>query len=220
MTMPRIAAFVCRLGLLLGIAALWAASAVAEPAPQPAAGYAALVAAAKSGLDVDFRALREAYAQSTDYDPYGLKLPPAVRDMFKSAYAGDCEKAVSIAKSAIETTFIYIDAHLTLAFCAGKAGDKAAEDAGRKIAAGLMKSILASGDGKTPQTALRVVTVWEEYSVLSFLRMHKNVQRLVSVDGHAYDVLEAKREGQDKVVSIYFRIDGILEQLERKLRPH
>jgi hypothetical protein len=216
MTMPGIAAFVCRLGFLLGLAALFAASAFAEPA----ADYTALVAAAKSGQNVDFQALREAYAQSPDYDPYGMKLPPAAREMIPAAIAGDCQKAVKIARTVIESAFIHADAHTIVALCAGKAGDDAGEQAERKIAVGLMRSILNSGDGKTPQTAYRVVTVWEEYSVLQLLKLRKTVQRLVSVDGHAYDVLDAKRDGQDSVVSVYFRIDGILAQLDRKLHPH
>ena len=218
--MPRIAAFVCRLGFLLGVAALFAASAFAGPAAQPAADYAALVAAAKNGQNVDFQALREAYVKSADYDPYGLKLPPAAREMIPAANAGDCQKAMKIARSVIETAFIHADAHTILALCADKAGDEAGEQAERKIAVGLMRSIFNSGDGKTPQTAYRVVTVWEEYSVLQLLKLRRTVQHLVSVDGHAYDVLDAKRDGQDKVESIYFRIDSILEQLDRKLQPH
>jgi len=220
MTMPGIAAFVCRLGFLLGLAALFTASAFAEPAAQLAADYTALVAAAKSGQNVDFQALREAYAQSPDYDPYGLKLPPAAHEMIPAAIAGDCPKAMKIARTVIESAFIHADAHTIVALCAGKAGDDAGEQAERKIAVGLMRSILNSGDGKTPQTAYRVVTVWEEYSVLQLLKLRKTVQRLVSVDGHAYDVLDAKRDGQDSVVSVYFRIDGILAQLDRKLHPH
>lgn len=213
--MAGITAFACRLSFFLGLAALWMASALA----QPASDYAALVAAAKSGQSVDFRALREAYAKSPDYDPYGSKLPSALREMIPAATAGDCQKAVTIAGTAIEAAFIYSDAHMILALCAGKAGDTAREEAERKIAVGLMKSIFNSGDGKTPQTAYRVVTVWEEYNVLQLQHMHRTVQRLVSVDGHEYDVLDAKRDGEDKVQSIYFRIDGFMDQLSRELNP-
>jgi Domain of unknown function (DUF4919) len=176
------------------------------------------VAKAASGQEVDFGALREAYARSPNYDPYGRKLGPIVREMNQAASGGDCQKAIGLALTILEKNFTFSEAHLTLAYCSKKAGDAAAEDKESKIAVGLLKSILASGDGKTPQTAFKVVTVSEEYSVLKTLRLRKSAQRLISHEGHAYDVLDAKESG-DQTVSLYFRIDGILEHMNKALHP-
>jgi hypothetical protein len=205
------------LALCAGIARLWTAIALAQPPAEPAAGYAEFVAAAQSGQDVDFRAMREAYAKSPDYDPYGTGLPPALAEMMPALDAGDCEKASSIAKAAIAAAFIYPEAHMVLAFCAAQAGDKAGEAAEAKIAAGLLKSIVDTGDGKAPRTAFRVVAIWEEYSILQLRRLSRTAQRLVHTGGHDYDVLDAKRPDMDGTESIYFRVDGFLDRIGSQL---
>jgi hypothetical protein len=180
--------------------------------------YESLVAKAASGQYVEFGALREAYAQSPNYDPYGSNILSTTREMNQAANGGDCQKAAGLAQTLLEKNFTLSDAHFMLAYCSKKAGDAAAEEKEAKIAAGLLKSILASGDGKTPQTAFRVVTISEEYSVLKVLRLQKSMQRLISHEGHAYDVLDAKGSG-DQTVSLYFKIDGILEHMNKKLHP-
>jgi hypothetical protein len=182
------------------------------------AEYDTLVAKAASGQDVDFGALREAYAQSPDYQPYSWNIAPIAREMSQAANGGDCQKAIGHALTILKMNFTFSDAHFMLAYCSKKAGDAAAEDKEAKIAIGLLKSILASGDGKTPQTAFRVVTISEEYSVLKILRLQKSLQRLISHEGHAYDVLEAKGNG-DQTVNLYFSVDGILAHANRSLHP-
>jgi hypothetical protein len=209
---------------VLWIALILFASALATLAPRAEGGggssdYDSLVAKAASGQDVDFDALREAYARSPNYQPHGgAKLNSPVRPMVQAGEGGDCKKAIGIALTILELNFTYFDAHMMLAYCSKKAGDAAAAGKEAKIAIGLVKSILASGDGKTPQTAFRVVTVSEEYSVLKTLRLRKSVQRFISHEGHTYDVLDAKGSG-DRTVSLYFRIDGILEHANKAFRP-
>jgi Domain of unknown function (DUF4919) len=209
---------------VLWISLILFASALAPLTAQAEGGggnsdYNSLVAKAASGQNVDFAALREAYARSPNYQPYGgAKLLPLTREMVQAGDGGDCQKAIMLALTILEMNFTYFDAHMMLAYCSKKAGDAAAEEKEAKIAIGLVKSILASGDGKTPQTAFRVITVSEGYSVLKILRLRMSAQRLISHEGHAYDVLDAKGSG-DRTVSLYFRIDGILGYASNAFRP-
>jgi len=180
--------------------------------------YDSLVAKAASGQDADFGVLREAYARSPNYEPYGSKILPIAHKMNQAANGGDCQKAAGLAQTILEMNFTFSDAHFMLAYCSKIAGDTAAEEKESNIAVGLLKSIVASGDGKTPKTAFRVVTISEEYSVLKILRLRKSAQQLVSHEGHAYDLLDAKGSG-NQTVSLYFSIDGILEHANQALRP-
>ena len=206
-----------RIALILFASALVPLTAWAE-ASEGNSDYDTLVAKAATGQDVDFGALREAYARSPNYEPYGSKIPPIAHEMNQAANGGDCQKAIGLAQTILEMNFTFSDAHFMVAYCSKKAGDTAAEAKASNIAVGLLKSIFASGDGKTPKTAFRVVTISEEYSVLKILRLRRSVQRLVSHEGHAYDVLDTKGSG-DQTVSLYFKIDGILEHANRALHP-
>jgi hypothetical protein len=220
--MATIGTVACRISFASVFLGLMLASAFAEAtAPEEAPDYDTLVAAVKSGQDdIDYGILREAYARSSNYDPYGVKMPPSARDLFSVANAGNCQKAVVIAESVLRVNFTYYDAHLILAACSKKLGNDVRERQEHKIAIGLMKSILASGDGKSPETAFAVVSIAEEYNTLRILKLRELKQALVNHEGHAYDLFEARRDGSDVPVTLYFRIDSILAALNRELHPH
>jgi hypothetical protein len=77
---------------------------------------------------------------------------------------------------------------------------------------GLVGSILASGDGKTPETAWVVISVAEEYAVLGVFGMQFRRQSLV--EGNL-DRIEAEREGD--AVTLYFDPRAHFRRLEKAL---
>jgi hypothetical protein len=87
----------------------------------------------------------------------------------------------------------------------------------RAVARGLEKSILDSGDGKSPKTAYIVVRVSEEYHVLRIFKLRLSMQSLVNADGHAFDMMTTKDESGKEVV-VYFQIDRVLAGLERQFK--
>jgi len=76
---------------------------------------------------------------------------------------------------------------------------------------GVMDSILASGDGRTPETAMQVITTAEEYSVIDVLDLRLIKQALVLKNGHNYDVMTVCKatepENTEKTFDLYFNVD-------------
>jgi hypothetical protein len=197
---------------ILPLLAMMAAGSLPAAADTP--DYKALVARVQSGdQSVDFGQLREAYVKSEGYDPYSGGIGELSAKMRKAATEKDCKTALAQAKQITDVNFVFIDAHLTAAYCHDMIGQPADAERARKIGRGLIASIMKSGDGKTPETAFAVVTVAEEYVVFGVLRLHRKGQALMGDKGHSYDRLTAVPVGSsdpNASVDVYFRIDPIL----------
>ncbi|MBR0872799.1 DUF4919 domain-containing protein [Bradyrhizobium tropiciagri] len=81
-----------------------------------------------------------------------------------------------------------------------------------------MKSVLKSGDGKSPETAFVVISIDEEYSILRAQALLRVKQALVNHGGSAFDRIEAKKRDSDQLVTLYFNVDRPTAQLERMLQ--
>jgi hypothetical protein len=204
------------------LAVLWWApgSSAQVPQQQGAPTYDELVARAKAGdADVDYLALRNAYAESPNYDPYGSKLRGLENEMLDAYRRADCAAVLAKAESIVAVDFVHLDAHLLAGLCQGKLGNDEAMRSERRIARGLIDSILHSGDGKSEETAFAVVQIAEEYSVLRVLGLRPSNQALVHAQGHSYDRFDAKSSDTGQEVVVFFNIDRPLAVLERELRP-
>jgi len=154
----------------------------------------------------DFTALRLAYfdnppKKSGDADPkLGDSMMAAIRD---KKYA----KALEYAEKIIENKYVDINAHLIASVANKEQGDAEKEQFHRYVADGLIKSILASGDGKKPETAYTVISTEEEYVILRVYGLMPQRQALLEEKGHYYDRLDAVDPKTKDTVSLYFNID-------------
>lgn len=186
---------------------------------QAAAGtYESLVARVRAGdAGVDYRALRYAYAESPVYQPYGGDFDEP-RDEMRAAFnAQDCAKVLPAAEKVLNAIFVDITAHLLSGRCFERAGNQAKADFHRTVAKGLMDSIIASGDGKTTMTAFIVVTINEEYDVLSALRWRLVTQSLAHDGGHVFDRMEVKSTTSEETATLFFEIDRPMMWLSKSL---
>ena len=180
--------------------------------------YENLVARARAGdASLDYRALRDAYAETPAYQPYGGNTDAPKRAMHDAFNAQDCGKVLAAADKVLAEIFVDIEAHLLSARCFEVGGDQAKAGAHRAIAKGLMDSIVASGNGKTPKTAFIVVTIDEEYAVLSALRWRRVSQSLINDDGHAFDRMDVKSATSEETATLFFQIDRPMTWLSRQL---
>jgi Domain of unknown function (DUF4919) len=198
--------------LLLALALAPANAGAAE------ASYDDYVAQVKAGnLDIDYAAFRMAYAASPKYEPYGAAMIQSAQ-MRKTYAAGDCPAAMAQAKEVLELNFVQIDAHMITANCQKKAGNDEEALREKTIFVELIKSVLKSGDGKSPETAFVVIAIDEEYSLLSALALVRVRQALVNHGGSAFDRIEAKARDSDQTVTLYFNVDRLQAQLGRALQ--
>src|SRR5262249_26055283 len=138
----------------------------------------------------------------------------AMHDAFN---AHDCAKVLPAAEKILESEFVDIEAHLLAARCYedDRAADKASYH--RAVAKGLMDSIVATGDGKSPKTAFIVIAVDEEYAVLAALRWRLVTQSLVDEDGHSYDRMDVKSATSEETAVLFFQIDRPMKWLSGRL---
>lgn len=179
--------------------------------------YEDLLAKLKAGdTSIDFAALRYAYAESANYDGYGGGPPGAQKAMAEAFRAGDCKQALVQAKLILDSMYIDIPAHIVASRCSAETYEVGTSNFHRAIAMGLERSILSSGDGKSPQTAYVVVRISEEYHMIGILGFRPGKQSLVHDGGHSYDLMQVT-DASGKEVSIYFQIDRVLAGLTKKL---
>lgn len=177
--------------------------------------YDEYVAEVKAGkTDIDYAAFRMAYAAGPRYEPYGPIMLQAGQ-MRQTYAAGDCTEALAQARQVIDLNFVQIDAHMVMANCLKRAGKDEEAQRERTIFVELIKSILKSGDGKTPESAFVVIAVAEEYSLLSALGLVRVRQALVNYNGSAFDRIEAKARDSDQAVTLFFNVDRLQAQLAR-----
>jgi Domain of unknown function (DUF4919) len=129
--------------------------------------------------------------------------------MYDAFEAGDFQGAVNSAARILNDHYADIDANLACAFAYGKLGKPEIAQRHRAIGIGLLRSIVATKDGKSEETAFEVMTFSEETSVLAALGVGKRNQALIRRAGHAYDRIDGvDRNGTAQTV--YFQVDQIL----------
>lgn len=172
------------------------------------AEYDALMAKVKnSDESVDFARLRQL---ATELDSYAAAdHGPSRNNMFAALQRGDYKEAMKLAEKDLAANYLDVDAHIGAMAAAKGIGAASQEAHHRYVAKGIIDSILRSGDGKTPETAFKVIAINEEYATLRVLGLQVQGQALSHAGGHNFDIMTAvdpetksKREG-------YFNIDPI-----------
>jgi hypothetical protein len=210
--MPALAtAFVLLAAPILTPAAAWAADATNTEAK-----YQAMLAAAKANpAATDWRALRFAYA---DRPSFSLFVTNEGRKAIHVALAaGDWPGVLAAANALIDVDYVDGEAHMAAGTAYGKLGGRP-DDEKREhaIAAGLFRSMRPNGTGKSREQAFVVISVAEEYELLTVLGRRRVAQRLIPADGHVYDELDTIAPDGDKV-TYYFQIDRVMAAEARML---
>jgi hypothetical protein len=206
--------------LWLGLS-LAALGALAPGAAYPATAkptYEGLLEKARRGdPGLDFTALRMAWA---DRLAAARAADPELRKKMSEALHRDQWAAVvETGNQVLAQNYLDIDAHMFVAFAYEKSHEPEKAALHRTMGNGLMKSVLASGDGRSFKSAFVVISVEEEYSVLKHYRLRSDKQDLVTADGHSYDVLTAETDQGEKA-TVYFNIDKVVAIENAQLSGH
>ena len=175
--------------IALALAGLCLAAAARAQTPAPADPYAGLVAQAEAGdPKTDFRALRFAWldsaARRSAADPSA-----AQKTMHDAAVAADNVKVRAAAERVIAAHYTDLEAHMMRRLACVALDDGKCADHERFVEFGMLRSILDSGDGKTPATAWHVASIEEEYFVMQIAQVKLKQQALVTQNGRTYDHL-------------------------------
>ena len=156
---------------------------------------------------VDFGALRLAYAESPQFKPFDKDRSELKNAMFAAMAGNDYAAVVAIAEKVMTDNYVDVDAHLVASREYARIGNNEKADYHQAVARALLKSIQDSGDGRTPETAYKVISVDEEYALISSLKLSRGKQDQQRLDGHDYDRIAVTEKDGDKAYDLYFNID-------------
>lgn len=159
----------------------------------------------KSDAAVDFGQLRTLFTKLDSYGP----LSPDTKEMFAALRQGDYKTALKRVDEILAENYLDAHAHYVGMIAAEKLGDAPRGAHHRYVEKGILDSILSSGDGKTPETAFKVIFVSEEYALLRSLGLQSQQQDLVDIDGHSFDLLTVNNPKTEAVSRVFFNIDPI-----------
>ncbi len=189
------------------------ASPQSEAAPQ---SYEALLERIKRGdSTVDFGALRLALAASPAYRPYNPEAESLRKEMLSAYAAGDYAAAHDRARRLLQANYLDIGGQMVSALVQRRLGNTELARFHQSMAVNLLRSILDSGDGKSPETAYVVIATAEEYAVLNLLGLRAGEQSLIHANGHSFDRLRALGRDTGETVTLYFNVDLPIAWLAR-----
>jgi uncharacterized protein DUF4919 len=177
-----------------------------SPLPRPAGSYDSLVARLRNGdRGIDYLSLRLAYAETPQYDPYDFRTESRTA-MRAAIAAGNYGKALVVAESILATNYVDIEAHLAAAESMHALGDPAKANYHGAIARGLVESIRTYASGRTPDSAIVVISILEEYMLLASQGLERKMQALTTCGGHPCDLLESVERASGKTRRLYFNV--------------
>lgn len=142
-------------------------------AQEPSA-YGQLVERLKSGdRTVDFTELRMAFTETANYN--GMMMG-VYRQLWNPLNAKDFEGALKVVDLVLQRNYAEPNAHMVAAIAHSQLGRQEESQFHRFVAESLVRSIMSQGDGKTQETAYRVIDISEEYAVFRMLGLSPRSQ--------------------------------------------
>jgi hypothetical protein len=187
----------------------------AGPLPRATQSYDTLLARVKRGdATVDYLQFRLAFAESPHYFPYefGSKSRQAMHTAFAS---GDHERALAAADSLLAQSFVDIQAHMVAGQSHSARGDKARSAFHFDVARRLLDSIKGYASGNSPESAILVINLLEEYTLLLVEGYKVVSQAGLSCAGNPCDLLTGVN-ADGKRRSFYFNVAILHGYFERQ----
>ena len=165
-----------------------------------------------------FKELRYAYTETSQYNPYGGIKAKIGGNMLAAVNNKEYKNALEYAEKILKEDYVDIDAHLVASTAYMEAGNQEKSDYHWVIVSMLFLSMSDGGNGDKPETAIEVISVDEEYSVLKLAGLKKRYQALLQINGHNYDRLTVVDPVSSKTFEMYFCIDKPLNWYQNSLK--
>lgn len=127
-------------------------------------------------------------------------------------HAGDPARVVETLNEALRIDYTSMAAHLRIRQAYAELGDTANSLRSRAIEFGLLRSILAGGDGRTCATAWPVIQIEEEYFILEMLRAKLQTQSL-HLKGGFCDKMVTRQQGKKK--TYFFEVTKVFDAYDK-----
>jgi len=163
----------------------------------------------------DYTSLREAYAESHAYLPFGRD-QNAIEDLHRRMAGERWDEALDLLEALIDDDPLSIPLRFAYAHILEALDDEMEASAQRTFGNGLMRAIMSSGDGRSPDGAIQVLDSREMYLALEMMGLRAVTTRL-SHDGTEWiERVEVKGKGEER--TMYFNVSrpqGWLAKVEQ-----
>ena len=149
----------------------------------------------------NFDELRAAYARRADF-ARRCESGHSGKDFVDLMDQRDFAGASTLARKWLGECPVDAQVHLWAVAAFAEQGDRQNADIDKRWFTGLTESALASGDGRTPETAIETISVGEEYAVLRRMGLKKKEQKLIQGKKRLDAILATDESGA--TVTIYF----------------
>ena len=155
-------------------------------------------------------------ATRPDYNPYKLSNYKEVKEALNGDKNSEesWRKAAQVIEKELQSDPTNLRFHLyKQTVCSHLYGNESQQylDAVSQVKT-LLSAIMASGDGRSLETAFHVISVTDEYGMMDFLGVSLKKQSIVNDKGQSYDLMEFK-ENKYGLKSLYFNITVCMEAL-------
>jgi hypothetical protein len=155
---------------------------------------------------VDFAAFRLAFTRTSTYAPYDIDALEEDEALEEAARMPDWPEVLARASAALDRCYVRIKPHMYAAAASEALGDSQKQRHHDQCVAGLLASIMDSGDGRTPETGFIVIGVWEEYDVLNGMQLQTVRQALLPVGNRRVDQMSVQPADSSEPFDLYFDV--------------
>jgi Domain of unknown function (DUF4919) len=188
-----------------------------QPTEQAPHQYVQLVERAKKGdSTVSFKELRRVFG---DWQCQKHSDAPDRQAMVDAFEKKDYAKAVELVEGVLDYEYVHRGMHLAAEDAYRHLGNTTKADEHKAVAEKLLDALLTSGDGKSAKTAFFVLSIREEYFIMSQLGYKPSSQALVSEGDRMFDVLSGTDSKTGNQVSLYFDITNFFGGCDSKPKP-
>ncbi|MCP5381976.1 MAG: DUF4919 domain-containing protein [Kordiimonadaceae bacterium] len=180
--------------------------------------YQSLVEKIKTnGTAKDFSELRQIFVNTKRYNPYNSKEETLRAPMAKAMGAKKWKKCISLAEKALDYNYLYIRGHLNAAYCYSKLENKNKEKFHANILKSLIKAIADTGDGKSPESAFKTISVNEVQSFLLLSGYIVKQQALIQDELGRFDLMTVTDRQTNEELGLYFDVNVQMGQFLKNL---
>ncbi len=162
----------------------------------------------KGDKKVDFLELRDIYVKSSYYNPYGDKKAKKIRlkiaEIFKKK---KYKKVLNLSKKVFDRDFFDLNTHYMCLISAKKLNLPEVEEFHKYIINSVVDSIVNYGDGKSLDTAYKIISTREEEFILTVLGFVTITRHEIRKNGHIYDKIFAESLNDGSKRTFYFNKD-------------
>ncbi|SDZ77283.1 DUF4919 domain-containing protein [Microbulbifer marinus] len=165
-----------------------------------------LTEAQQLSFTLDFDALRRAYVESSEYNPYGgVKLAglPEAYQSVENAQFGECLKHVD---QVLASNYMSLEAHMIGVLCSGRSANLEREDRHRYMVEGLMESIESSGDGRSQDSAYHTISTSELRGFVRLKGLMVLEQSIVYDQRGIYDKMQVRDPESGDEYALFFNV--------------